>query len=83
MLLWPTALINSKELCDAIDHLAETLYMPDNAAEMMENDFISPVVAAMCLRALAPEGGFLRPKLITVNAVPIECGIRQCIFMLL
>ena len=76
-----TSTYNSKELFDAIDSLAEALYMPTNSDEMMSNIFISPVVALMCLRALATNGGFLPPKSITGRLVALQCGIRLCIFV--
>jgi hypothetical protein len=78
MQLWLVA--PTKCLSDAMDDLAEALYMPDNAYDMMSDIFVSPVVAAMCLRALAAEGGFLPPKLITSNITPTQCAIHLCIF---
>ena len=73
---------NSKDLRDAIDALAEALYMPDNTDEMLTNIFASPVAAWMCLRSLVKGGGFAPPKLITGKLVAGQCGIRLCIFLL-
>jgi hypothetical protein len=71
---------NSKELFRAINSLAEALYMPDNTLGMVEDVFLSPVVAMVCLRALASGGGFLPPKSITGNLIGIQYAIRLCIF---
>jgi hypothetical protein len=71
---------NSKELFSGIDDLVEALYMPTNSDEMLSNIFISPVVAFMCIRALAAKGGFRPPKLITGPMVALQCDIRLCIF---
>lgn len=71
---------NSRELSHAVDTLAEALYMPDNTIGMVEDNFLSPVVAMICIRALASGGGFLPPKLITGNLVGIQYAIRLCIF---
>jgi hypothetical protein len=74
---------NSEDLWKAMDTLAETLYMPENTKEMICNDFLSPVMAMVCLRALAAEGGFLSPKLITGKAVAIQYSIRLCIYFII
>jgi hypothetical protein len=71
---------NSKELFSGIDDLVEALYMPTNSDEMLSSIFISPVVAFMCIRALAAKGGFRPPKLITGPMVALQCDIRLCIF---
>jgi hypothetical protein len=71
---------NDRGLSNAIDVLAEMLYMPDNSEEMMSNIFVSPVMAFACLRAIAVDGGFLPPKSITGNLVALQCAIRLCIF---
>jgi hypothetical protein len=75
-----TCAYNSKDLRDAIDALAEALYMPDNTDEMLVNIFVSPVAAWMCLRSLVKGGGFAAPKLITGKLVAGQCSIRLCIF---
>lgn len=71
---------NSKNLFDAMDTLAEALYMPQNSDEMMADIFVSPVVAMICLAALTAEGGFRPPKSIVGDLVGLQFGIRLCIF---
>jgi hypothetical protein len=71
---------NSTDLFDAIDTLAEALYMPQNSDEMMGDIFVSPVVAMMCLGALSASGGFRPPTSITGDLVGLQFGIRLCIF---
>lgn len=71
---------NSKGLRKAIDQLLEALYMPDNTDDMLSNVFVSPVIAMVCLTALAPEGGFLHPRLTTGKLVALQCAVRLCIY---
>jgi hypothetical protein len=71
---------NSKDIFLAVDDLAVALYMPTNTIQMGSNIFVSPVVAFMCLRAVAEGGGFLPPKSITGNLVALQCDVRLCIF---
>lgn len=70
----------SKELRIAIEGLLDALYMPDNTMAMVENTYISPVSAMICLRAVGPDGSFLHPKIVTCNLVGIQCGNRLRIF---
>lgn len=71
---------NARDLHTAIDTLAEALYMPDNAQNMMADAFESPVMAMVCLRTIKSDGGFKNPKHITVNLVALQSPIRQCLY---
>lgn len=77
--LLETAKYNSTVLKRAVDVLAQTLYMPSNTADMAADEFVSPVRAMCCLRAVSLQGGFIHPKYITSNLVALQCGIRLCI----
>jgi hypothetical protein len=77
--LLETAKYNSKQLEHAISDLTETLYMPSNTADMAHNEFVSPVKAMYCLRAVSELGGFINPKYVTVYLVALQCGIRLCL----
>jgi hypothetical protein len=75
-----TTKYNSKELQYSIDALTETLYMPSNTADMINDEFVSPVRAMCCLRAVSEQGGFIHPKGITSNLVGLQCGGRLCVY---
>jgi hypothetical protein len=77
--LLKTAKYNSKQLKRAIETLTETLYMPSNTADMVDDEFSSVVRAMYCLRAVFEHGGFVLPKYITTFLVALQCGIRLCI----
>ena len=73
---------NSMDLFDAIDTLAEALYMLQNSDEMMDDIFVSPVVAMMYLSALSASGGFRPPTSITGDLIGLQFGICLCIFFI-
>jgi hypothetical protein len=78
--LLKTTKYNAKELQCSIDALTETLYMPSNTADMMNDEFVSPVRAMCCLRAVSEQGGFIPVKVITSYLVGLQCGVRLCIY---
>jgi hypothetical protein len=74
---------NSTDLFDAIDTLAEALYMPQNSDEMMGDIFVSPIVTMMCLSALFAFGRLHPPKSITGDFIGLQFSICLCIFFII
>ncbi|KAG2336410.1 hypothetical protein BDR05DRAFT_124015 [Suillus weaverae] len=50
--------------------------MPQNTLEMFNDNFISPVIAYICLRSVCRDGHFESPKLLSTHYVKTQFGIR-------
>lgn len=64
------------KLVDAIRTTLGSIYMPQNTLEMFNDNFISPVIAYICLRSVHSEGHFESPKLLSTHYVKTQFGIR-------
>lgn len=66
---------------DLIELTLRSLYMPSNIKQMMIDEFVSPVMCFLVLRALGDGGHFRDPKLLTSPMVQVQFNIRLVVLM--